>query len=132
MKASIGYALTGLAMARGSGAEMGRSARLHGAAVDCEPGDFDRRFRLRREVSIPAEKVLQLHGVPIRPASQKAASESMRRYEPTPYWVVFDAARIRRSDGGRSKRGSIPKSGAIREITLPAVGTAFQPEVMNP
>ena len=32
MKASIGYALTGLAMARGSGAEMGRSARLHGAA----------------------------------------------------------------------------------------------------
>ncbi len=32
MKASIGYALTGLVMARGSGAEMGRSARLHGAA----------------------------------------------------------------------------------------------------
>ena len=32
MKASIGYALIGLAMARSSGAEMGRSARLHGAA----------------------------------------------------------------------------------------------------
>src|SRR5579863_7262624 len=45
----------------------------------------------------------------------------------TPYWVVFDAARIRRSDGGRSKRGSIPSSGAIRVIALAAVGTAFQP-----
>jgi predicted ATPase/class 3 adenylate cyclase len=32
MKASIGYALIGLAMARSSEAEMGRSARLHGAA----------------------------------------------------------------------------------------------------
>ncbi len=32
MKASIGYALIGLAMARSNGAEMGRSATLHGAA----------------------------------------------------------------------------------------------------
>jgi hypothetical protein len=32
MKASIGYALIGLAMARSSEAEMGKSARLHGAA----------------------------------------------------------------------------------------------------
>ncbi|MHC2735871.1 hypothetical protein ACVMFA_001632 [Bradyrhizobium liaoningense] len=51
---------------------------------------------------------------------------------PVDYWVVLDAARIRRSDGGRSNRGSTPKSGAIRSITLPPVGTAFQPDVMKP
>ena len=64
-------------------------------------------------------------------------SQSRRRYRlraapGTAYWVVLDAARIRRSGGGRSKRGSIPKSGPIRAMTLPAVGTAFQPDVMNP
>lgn len=42
---------------------------------------------------------------------------------------AFAPERIKRSAAGKSKRGCTPSSGAIRAITLPAVGTAFQPEV---
>src|ERR1700761_3528284 len=69
----------------------------------------------------------RLHATELKRQSRIHDRTNMRTY-----WVVLDAARIRRSDGGRSKRGSMPRMGAIREITLPAVGTAFQPEVMNP
>src|SRR4051812_5756523 len=97
-------------------------ARLDRAAVDRKTSDLNGR-RLRLDHSIVAEEVAKSHGLPVRPARIAPVRD---------YWVVFDAARIRRSDGGRSKRGSMPSSGAIREITLPPVGTAFHPEVMKP
>src|SRR3979409_19966 len=94
-------------------------AGLDRPAVHRKAGDHG-RFRLRVDRGVIAEQLAKSHYLPVRPA----------RY--TPYWFVFDAARIRRSDGGRAKRGSMPNSGAMRAITLPPVGTAFQPEVIKP
>ena len=102
-------------------------ARLHRAAVDRKAPHLD-RLRLRLDRGIIAEEVAKSHGLPVRPPAQPRTTAVIIQ----PYWVVFDAARMRRSDGGRSNRGSTPRSGAIRAITLPPVGTAFQPEVMKP
>ena len=51
-------------------------------------------------------------------------SASRRRYRP-----ARALARISRSAGGRSKRGVMARSGAMRAMISPAVGAAFQPEV---
>ena len=51
-----------------------------------------------------------------------------RRVKPR-YRLARALARIRRSAGGRSKRGVIERSGAMRAMIRPAVGAAFQPEV---
>ena len=108
--------------------------RLDGAAVEREPGHVERRSS-GVDRGVVAEELAQLHGVPVArraesriPGDPDSAATASR----LDYWVVRDAARIRRSAGGRSKRGSTPSSGAIRSITLPPVGTAFQPDVMNP
>src|SRR5258708_17598432 len=95
-------------------ARLGQTA-VHGEAVD------HNRLGLRVDLGVIAEQLEKFHGLPVRPAR-----------DVTPYWVVFDAARIRRSGGGKSKRGSMPKSGAMPALTLPPVDTAFQPEAMNP
>src|ERR1700756_5090749 len=80
--------------------------------------------------------------VPIRPHRLAARRASLRsagcagRDRTVEAWGDHRASlrleRIRSPDGGRSRRGSSPRSGAIRGTTLPAVGTAFQPEVVNP
>src|SRR6185312_3177514 len=113
-------------------------APLHRAAVDRKPGNGGRlglRFEPCIYPGLVVEEVAKLHGVPVGWMRSKPAQplqETQETAADTAYCVGLDAARIRRSGGGRSKRGSMSRSGAIRVITLAAVGTAFQPEVMKP
>ena len=129
------------AIGLGAGEREEQVARLHRAAVHGQAGDLGRsrdRYldRLRVDRGVIAEQVAESSWSSSPAGARVPRYRKIRHAAPgfngTPYWVVFDAARIRRSDGGRSKRGSMPRSGAMRAITLPPVGTAFQPEVMKP
>src|SRR5205085_1652411 len=77
-------------------------ARFHRAAVDGKSRDV-KRLLLRIDPGVNAKKVAKSH-------SQGPAGRGDRLSSAAgvAYWVVFDAARMRRSDGGRSKRGSTP------------------------
>ena len=126
-----------------SGVVAEKLAKFHGLPVPAQSFGSNIRMPFERTfLRTPESKnhrKCRISGIPLNPgfAAAHAAKEGKLRIRaperPTcVYCVAFDAARIRRSDGGRSNLGWIPRSGAMRAITLPPVGTAFQPEVMKP
>jgi len=94
------------------------------------PGRRGKRSEKRNEKAgicvVAAIRVI--HVAMHRDASEKAASQTKSAKNQRARADAV-AARICRSAGGRSKRGSMPSIGATFAITLPVVGAAFQPDV---